>query len=183
MPPTNDPVAAGIAPQPALQLTLARTRITASSEGMPRTAWRGYYNTVRRTAQELRDSIGGRQELREGMGGRLTEEGMVLKRDFDAALRVIDLFEALEDIFEAYERVVRILYRRAIDYMADRVRLGLSLYHEDEQREPEYEGEAQLSEAGKRYKSMKRSEAFLRRLVDDLKELKEQRPDVIIERI
>ena len=88
---------------------------------MPRTAWRGYYNIVRRTAQELRDSIGGRQELREGMGGRLTEEGMVLKRDFDAALRVIDLFEALEDIFEAYERVVRILYRRAIDYMADRV--------------------------------------------------------------
>jgi hypothetical protein len=96
---------------------------------------------------------------------------------------VIDLFKVLEDIFEVYERVVRILYRRAIDYIADRVRLGLSLYYEDKQREPEYEGEAQLLEAGKRYKSMKRSEAFLRRLVDDLKELKEQRPDVIIERI
>lgn len=97
----------------------------------------------------------------------------MLKRDFDAALRVIDLFEALKDIFEAYKRVVRILYRRAIDYIADRVRLGLSLYYEDEQRKPEYEGEAQLLEVGKRYKSMKRSKAFLRRLVDDLKELKE----------
>lgn len=108
---------------------------------------------------------------------------MVLKRDFDAALRVIDLFKALKDIFEAYERMVRILYYRAIDYIANRVRLGLSLYHEDKQYEPEYKGEVQLLEAGKRYKSMKRSEAFLRRLVDDLKELKEQRLDVIIERI
>ena len=40
------------------------------------------------------------------MCGQLTEEGMVLKRDFDAALRVIDLFEALKDIFEVYERIV-----------------------------------------------------------------------------
>ena len=67
---------------------------------MPRAAWRAYYNTVRRTAQELRES----------MAGRLTEEGMVIKRDFDATLRVIDLVGALEDIFEEYERIVRVLY-------------------------------------------------------------------------
>jgi hypothetical protein len=40
------------------------------------------------------------------MGGRLTEEGVVIKRDFDATLRAIDLVGALEDIFEEYERVV-----------------------------------------------------------------------------
>lgn len=56
----------------------------------------------------------------------------MLKRDFDTTLRVIDLFKALKDIFEAYERIVQILYYRAIDYIADRVRLGLSLYYEDE---------------------------------------------------
>jgi hypothetical protein len=55
------------------------------------------------------------------MGGRLTEEGVVIKRDFDANLRAIDLVGALEDIFEEYERVVRALYRRAIEYMASRI--------------------------------------------------------------
>jgi hypothetical protein len=55
------------------------------------------------------------------MGGRLTEEGVVIKRDFDANLRAIDLVRALEDIFEEYERVVRALYRRAIEYMASRI--------------------------------------------------------------
>ena len=55
------------------------------------------------------------------MAGRLTEEGMVIKRDFDATLRAIDLFEALEDILEEYERVVRALYQRAIAYMASRL--------------------------------------------------------------
>ena len=57
---------------------------------------------------------------------------MVIKRDFDAILRVIDLVRALEDIFEEYERVVRALYRRAIEYLASRIRVTLSLYYEDE---------------------------------------------------
>ena len=57
MPSTNDPAATGIASQRATQLTLARTTLTTSSERMPRAAWRAYYNTVRRTAQELRESI------------------------------------------------------------------------------------------------------------------------------
>jgi hypothetical protein len=173
MPSTNDPAAADIAPQPTTQLTLARTRITASSEEMPRIAWRAYYNTVRRTARELRES----------MGGRLTEEGVVIKRDFDATLRAIDLVGALEDIFEEYERVVRALYRRAIEYMASCIRVTLGQYHEDEQPEPEHEGQAQFLNTERRWRSMRRSKAFLWRLVKDLMELKEQRPDVIMAKI
>ena len=173
MPSTNDPAATGIAPQPTTQLTLALTRITASSEEMPRTAWRTYYNTVRRTARELRES----------MGGRLTEEGVVIKRDFDATLRAIDLVGALEDIFEEYERVVRALYRRAIEYMAGRIRVTLGLYHEDEEREPEREEQAYFLDADRRWRSMRRSKAFLWRLIEDLKELKQQRPDVIMAKI
>ena len=111
MPSTNDSAAAGTAPQPATQLTLARTTLTTSSERMPRTAWRTYHNTVRRTAQELRESI----------AGQLTDEGIVIKRDFDATLRAIDLFEALEDILEEYERVVQALYQQAIAYIASRL--------------------------------------------------------------
>jgi hypothetical protein len=150
MPSTNDPVAIGIAPQPALQLTLARTTLTVSDERMPRTAWRAYHNTVRQTVQELRES----------MAGRLTEEGMVIKREFEATLRAIDLVEALEDIFEEYERVVRTLYRRAIEYMAGRIRVTLGRYHEDEEREPEHEGQAYFLDADRRWRSM-RSKAFL----------------------
>lgn len=151
MPPTNDPTAVGIAPQPATQLTLARTTLTTSSERMPRTAWRTYYNTVRQTAQELRES----------MAGRLTEEGMVIKRDFDATLRAIDLVEALEDIFEEYERVVRALYWRAIEYIAGRIRVTLGQYHEDEQPEPQHEGKEQFLDTEWRWRSMRRSKAFL----------------------
>jgi hypothetical protein len=173
MPSTNDPAATGIASQRATQLTLARTTLTTSSERMPRAAWRAYYNTVRRTAQELRES----------MAGRLTEEGMVIKRDFDATLRVIDLVGALEDIFEEYERVVRALYRRAIEYLASRIRVTLGLYHEDEQPEPQHEGREQFLDTERRWRSMKRSKVFLWRLVEDLKELKEQRPDVIMAKI
>ena len=44
------------------------------------------------------------------MAGWLTEEGMVIKREFEATLRAIDLVEAFEDIFEGYERMVRTLY-------------------------------------------------------------------------
>ena len=45
----------------------------------------------------------------------------MIKRDFDATLRAIDLFEALKDIFKEHERVVRALYQRAIAYMASRL--------------------------------------------------------------
>lgn len=107
---------------------------------MPQFAWQTYHNTVRQTAQELRESI----------AGQLTEEGMVIKRDFDATLRAIDLFEALEDIFKEYERVVRALYRRAIAYMASRIQVILGQYHEDEEREPECEGEAYFLDADQR---------------------------------
>lgn len=130
---------------------------------MPQFAWQTYYNTVRQTAQELRESI----------AGQLTEEGMVIKRDFDATLRAIDLFEALEDIFKEYERVVRALYQRAIAYMAGRIQVILGQYHEDEEREPECEGEAYFLDADRRWRSMRRSKAFLWRLVEDLKELKQ----------
>ena len=126
---------------------------------------------------------GGQQEPREGISEPVREEGTVLRRDFDAALRVIDLFEALEDIFEDYERVVRTLYERGVDHTANRIRVGLRMYHEDDEREPEYEGEARLAEADKSYRSMERSRVFLRALVEDLKELKEQRPDVVMAKI
>ena len=108
---------------------------------------------------------------------------MVIKRDFDATLRVIDLVGALEDIFEEYERVVRALYRRAIEYMAGRIRVTLGLYHEDEEREPEHEEQAYFLDADRRWRSMRRSKAFLWRLIEDLKELKQQRLDVIMAKI
>ena len=69
---------------------------------------------------------------------------MVIKRDFDATLRAIDLVKALEDIFEEYERVVRALYQRAIEYIAGRIRVTLGQYHEDEQPEPQCEGKEQF---------------------------------------
>lgn len=47
------------------------------------------------------------------------------------------------------------------------------LYNEDKEYEPKYEGEAPLEEVGKSYKLIRRRKAFLRRLVEDLKELKE----------
>ena len=57
---------------------------------------------------------------------------MVIKRNFDGTLKVIDLVRALKDIFEEYKRVVRALYRRAIEYLASRIRVTLGLYYEDE---------------------------------------------------
>ncbi len=117
------------------------------------------------------------------MGRPVREEGTVLRRDFEAAVRAIDLFEALEDIFEDYERVVRTLYERGVDYMSNRIRVGLCMYNEDDDREPEYEGQAQLKEADKGWRSMRRSTAFLRALVKDLKDLKERRPDVVMAKI
>ena len=60
----------------------------------------------------------------------------MIKRDFDTTLRVIDLVRALKDIFEEYERIVRVLYWRAIEYLASRIRVTLSLYYKDEQPEP-----------------------------------------------
>lgn len=86
------------------------------------------------------------------MGGPVREEGTVLRYDFDAAVRVIDSFEALEDILEDYERVVRTLYERGHDYMGNRIRLGLRMYNEGDEHEPEYEGEAQLAKAKKGYR-------------------------------
>jgi hypothetical protein len=183
MPLTNGQTAAGMAPQPATNLTLARTTLTASSDEMPRAAWRVYSNIVRQTAQELRDMIGSQQEPREGMSGPVREEGTVLRRDFDAAVRVIDSFEALEDILEDYERVVRTLYERGHDYMGNRIRLGLRMYNEGDEHEPEYEGEAQLARADKGYRWMESSKSFLGRLAKDLEELKEQRPDVVMAKI
>ena len=65
------------------------------------------------------------QELRESIARQLTEEGIVIKRDFDTTLRAIDLVKVLKDIFKEYERVVRALYRRAIEYIASRIRVTL----------------------------------------------------------
>ena len=93
------------------------------------------------------------------------------------------MVRALKDIFEEYERVVRALYRRAIEYLASRIRVTLGLYYEDEQPEPQHEGREQFLDTERRWRSMKRSKAFLWRLVEDLKELKEQRPDVIMAKI
>lgn len=117
------------------------------------------------------------------MSGPVREEGTVLRRDFDAAVRVIDSFEALEDILEDYERVVRTLYERGHDYMGNRIRLGLRMYNEGDEHEPEYEGEAQLARADKGYRWMESSKSFLGRLAKDLEELKEQRPDVVMAKI
>jgi hypothetical protein len=107
----------------------------------------------------------------------------VIKRDFDATLRAIDLVGALEDIFEEYEHVVQALYWQAIEYMASCIRVTLSQYYEDEQPEPEHEGQVQFLNTERRWRSMRRSKAFLWQLVKDLMELKEQRPDIIIAKI
>ena len=169
----DDAAAVGAAPQPATQLTLARTRLTASDERMPETVWRAYRREIRETSRVLEQS----------MGGHLTEEGVEIKDDFDGLRRLINDTSDLEHVIEAHERMAWELYERAIEYLASHTRATRAQYDEGEQAGPRSERRALSRDLRARKRSIETSRDFLGRLVEDVKELREQRRDLLVAEI